>query len=278
MQNDMNEEHRLIDSALSGNSKALESLISGVQKKIFNLSLRFLWDPMDAEDAAQEILIKAVTHLNSFQKQSTFSTWVHRIAVNHLIEFKRKTDRLSRINFAIAGRELKKQESPPEGMDENEIAETAAKVKTACTFGMLQCLKPDARIAFVLGTVFETDSEEGAEILGISASAFRQRVSRAKRKLEDFIFSRCSVVNHSALCRCTGRITPGLRNKTLQPYLNLAEHLEEKGKTSELLFYEKEIRRTEKVMALYKRAEKYPAPENIQNRIRKLFSDSSLFK
>lgn len=274
----MNEEHSLIDSALSGNSKALENLIAGVQKKIFNLSLRFLWDPMDAEDASQEILIKAVTHLDSFQKQSSFSTWVHRIAVNHLIEFKRKTAKLSRINFAIAGRELKKQESPPAEMDENEITETAAKVKTACTFGMLQCLKPESRMAFVLGTVFETDSDEGSEILGISPSAFRQRVSRARRKLEDFIFSRCSVVNPSAPCRCTGRITPGLRNSTLQPYLNLAEQLEEKGKNSELFFYEKEIRRTEKVMALYKRASQYPAPANIQNRIKKLFSDSSLYK
>lgn len=53
---------------------------------IFNLSLRMLGSPHDAEDASQEILIKIMSQLSAFRKESAFSTWVYRIATNYLIK------------------------------------------------------------------------------------------------------------------------------------------------------------------------------------------------
>ena len=70
---------RLVDLAASGNRDALEELLGDVQDMVFNLSLRMLGTVPDAEDACQEILIKVMTHLSDFRKESRFSTWVFRI-------------------------------------------------------------------------------------------------------------------------------------------------------------------------------------------------------
>ena len=73
-----------VDKATAGDKKALETLVAGVQDMVFNLSLRMLGTFADAEDATQDILLKMITHLSTFRGESAFTTWVFRIAVNHL--------------------------------------------------------------------------------------------------------------------------------------------------------------------------------------------------
>ena len=80
---------QLVNLAASGDRKALEELIASVKDKIYNLSLRYLWHRQNAEDATQEILIKIITNLSSFEGKSLFSTWCFRIAVNYLLNLKR---------------------------------------------------------------------------------------------------------------------------------------------------------------------------------------------
>ncbi len=84
-----NELHTLIDQATAGDKQALETLLGGVQDLVFNLSLRMMGTFPDAEDASQDILLKVMTHLSSFKKESSFSTWVFAIAVNHLKNYKK---------------------------------------------------------------------------------------------------------------------------------------------------------------------------------------------
>ena len=90
MDNITNEELlHLIEQATAGDKSALESVILSVQALVFNLSLRMLGAFPDAEDASQDILVKVITHLSSFRGDSSFSTWVFRIAVNHLKNYKK---------------------------------------------------------------------------------------------------------------------------------------------------------------------------------------------
>ena len=90
MNNLTNEELlELISKAVSGDKKSLEMIILGVQDLVFNLSLRMLGTFQDAEDASQDILLKIITHLSSFKCDSSFSTWVFSIAVNHLKNYKK---------------------------------------------------------------------------------------------------------------------------------------------------------------------------------------------
>jgi len=65
----------LVRRAAGGNREALESLIEGIQDKVYGLALRMLWHPEDARDATQEILLRVVTHLSSYRHESSFLTW-----------------------------------------------------------------------------------------------------------------------------------------------------------------------------------------------------------
>ena len=62
----------LIESAVGGNADALEELLAGIQDMVFNLSLRMLGTIPDAEDAAQEILVRVMTNLGTFRRESDF--------------------------------------------------------------------------------------------------------------------------------------------------------------------------------------------------------------
>jgi DNA-directed RNA polymerase specialized sigma24 family protein len=71
-----------VKQAKSGDRQALETLVCSIQDKIYGLALRILNDP---QDEAQEILIKVITHLSDFLEESAFSSWVYRVACNHLL-------------------------------------------------------------------------------------------------------------------------------------------------------------------------------------------------
>ena len=75
----------LVALARDGDRESLERLVDCIQRPVYNLALRTLWHPEDAQDATQEILIRVITHLGSFRGDSRFMTWVFRVAANHLI-------------------------------------------------------------------------------------------------------------------------------------------------------------------------------------------------
>src|SRR5436309_4943259 len=83
------EDHALVARAQSGHRDALEALIQRHQTWIYNIAVRMLYHPQDAEDATQEVLIKALTRLSSFGGRSSFRTWLYRIVVNHVLNTKR---------------------------------------------------------------------------------------------------------------------------------------------------------------------------------------------
>jgi DNA-directed RNA polymerase specialized sigma24 family protein len=73
------EDHVLVMRTRSGDHQALEELIQRHQGWIYNIAVRILYHPQDAEDATQEILLKALTRLSSFEGRSSFRTWLYRI-------------------------------------------------------------------------------------------------------------------------------------------------------------------------------------------------------
>ena len=83
-----------VEKAVSGDRKALEELLTGIQDPVFHLSLRMLGSIPDAEDATQEILLKVMTHLSSFRGESAFTTWA--VSYTHLDVYKRQDDIRSR--------------------------------------------------------------------------------------------------------------------------------------------------------------------------------------
>ena len=91
----MNREHPAADltehirAATAGDKAAAGAVLDAIQDDVYELALRMLGHPADAQDAAQEILLIVLTHLGSFRGDSSFKTWVWRIAANHLSRVRR---------------------------------------------------------------------------------------------------------------------------------------------------------------------------------------------
>ena len=208
----------LIARATAGDRAALETVLAGVQDMVFNLSLRMLGTFHDAEDASQDILLKVMTHLSSFQGESAFTTWVFRIAVNHLKDYKKHMFAQLPLSFEFYGDDIRngKLHDIPDLTQNVEKAILAEELKLSCTNVMLQCLDPESRCVFILGTMFQVDSRIAGDILGITPEAYRQRLSRVRKKMADFLSEYCGAYGNGA-CHCADRINYAIQSHRLAP-------------------------------------------------------------
>ena len=209
----------LIDQAIAGDSLALEKLLASTHELVFNLSLRFLGTVHDAEDATQEIAVKIMTHLSAFRKESAFSTWAYRIAVNHLKDCRTHQFAHAPFSFEMYGADIcdeRARDVPDlsEGVERNLLAR---ELKLSCTNVMLQCLDADSRCAYVLGTMFKVDSATAADVLGITPEAYRQRLSRARKTVAAFLSAYCQH-GGSETCSCERRANFAIATHRLAPH------------------------------------------------------------
>jgi RNA polymerase sigma factor (sigma-70 family) len=161
-----------------GDRDAVAALVRGLQSDVYALSLRMLWQPSDAEDATQEILVRVVTRLGQFDHRSQLKTWVYRIATNYLLDVKKSCVERQRMNFTSFAEDLQEGLVADEPLD-HERAILTEEVKIGCTLGLLQCLDRPHRLASVLGEIFEWNAPEAAEALDIEAATFRKVAARS---------------------------------------------------------------------------------------------------
>lgn len=208
----------LIEKAAGGDGNALETVILSVQDLVFNLSLRMLGTFADAEDATQDILLKVITHLSSFKKESAFSTWVFSIATNHLKNCKKHMFAQYPLSFEYYGDDIQngKINDVPDLTQNVERDILTEELKMSCTNVMLQCLDMESRCIFVLGTMFKVDSRIAGDILEMSPEAYRQRLSRVRKKMADFLVEYCGEYGRGK-CRCADRINYAIQNHRINP-------------------------------------------------------------
>ncbi len=207
-----------VDKATAGDKKALETLVTSVQDMVFNLSLRMLGTFADAEDATQDILLKMITHLSSFRGDSSFTTWVFSIAVNHLKNYKKHMFARCPLNFEYYGDDIEngKIQDVPDLTQDVEKNILAEELKMSCTNVMLQCLDMESRCIFILGTMFKLDSRIAGEILEMTPEAYRQRLSRIRKKMADFLGQYCGEYG-SGRCKCKERVNYAIQNHRINP-------------------------------------------------------------
>jgi RNA polymerase sigma factor (sigma-70 family) len=196
-------DYQLIQLITDGNNEALVTLINRHKDFLFNLSFRMFGNIEDAKDASQEIWIKVITKLSSFKNNSGFRTWLYRLAVNHILNFKKtkKEQALSSFEQHRALIENLKSEEPSAVYNvENALLEQETKVE--CMTGMLLCLNKEQRIVFILGSIFNFNSRLGAEFLNVSPENFRQQLSRARKQLRNYMNNECSLINPNGKCSC----------------------------------------------------------------------------
>ncbi len=214
------EDHTLVAAAKNGDRHSLERLIRRHQTWIFNLALRMVWRRDNAEDATQEILLKIITHLTSFEGKSGFRTWAYRIAVNHLLNVKKSEMENTGVTFTDMGHSL--DETMDKMLSDNldygvALPVIVEEARIGCMTAMLMCLDRRQRAAFILGEIFGVDDVMGAEILEVSNVNFRQLLSRARRDLYQFMNGKCRLVNTSNPCRCAKKARGFMEKGYLDP-------------------------------------------------------------
>jgi RNA polymerase sigma-70 factor, ECF subfamily len=177
-------EANLVVAAKSGSGEAFAILINQYYRNIYRLTLRITGNHEDAEDALQETLLKAYRKLEQFQGSSRFYTWLVRIAMNEALMRlrKRRSDRqlsldeLVQLDGDSAPREIEDwSEDPERSYAESELRETLERA--------LEALGPRLCTAFLLRNVEDLSLKDTARILGLSMSAAKSRLVRARSRL-----------------------------------------------------------------------------------------------
>jgi len=195
----------LVEQAKSGSRDALEKLVLRHQAWIFNIAVRMVFHPQDAEEVTQEVLIKVITRLGTFRGECLFRTWLHRIAANHVLNMKRRggeTRTTSFAEYAAALDNTPDLDLPDPKSVPADVPVLVEEAKIGCTTGMLLCLDRRQRLIFTLGEILGVSDTVGGEILEISADNFRQCLARARRDLYQFMNNQCGLVNANNPCRC----------------------------------------------------------------------------
>lgn len=267
---------KLVDEALNGDTQALEELMLGVKDLIYNLSLRMLGTTHDAEDATQEIMIRIITQLSTFQKKSSFSTWVYRIATNYLINYKKSMFAKRPLSFEFYGADIDNGFiENKEDLLQNVSAELLAEeLKMSCTNVMLQCLDPESRCIYVLGVMFQADSKLCGEIFDISPEAYRQRLSRIRKKVGDFLSEYCGLT-HTGKCNCQKRVGYAIQSQRLNPlqmeYSNLTQlsHSCASG-------FKQAMEEMDEQSLIFSELPKYRSPEGIRTFLIKILQSEAM--
>jgi RNA polymerase sigma-70 factor, ECF subfamily len=180
------DESPLVVRAKAGDVEAFSDLVRHYDRRVFRMAKQITQNDDDAEDVLQETFLKAYTHLDDFQGNSKFYTWLVRIAVNEALMKlrKRRSDRTVPLDEPIDTGEDEMireiavwDENPEETYSREELATVLDQA--------VQSLKPAYRTVFVLRDIEEMSIEETAEALGLSISAVKSRLLRARLQLRE---------------------------------------------------------------------------------------------
>ena len=171
-------EASLLARAQAGDVGAFERLSGAYADRVFMLLLRLLGDRSEAEDVAQEVMLRAWQGITRFRGQSSYFTWLYRIAVN---EANRALERRSRrpARVAIGVDEL--QLPAPAALDPSRQAENS-ELRRALGRALAELLPP-LRTALAPRDVEGLSTQEAAEIAGISQAAFKSRLHQARLRV-----------------------------------------------------------------------------------------------
>ena len=180
-------EATLVAEARAGNAEAFTTLVHQYDRNIYRLALNITGKQEDAEDVLQEAFLKAYTHLDRFQGNSRFYTWLVRIAVNEALMKlrKRRGDRTVSLDEPIVTSDNDLMPREIEDWGDNPEQRYAKTELQEILNEAIETLEPQFRTVVVLRDVENFSTEETAEVLGLSVPAVKSRLLRGRLKLRD---------------------------------------------------------------------------------------------
>ena len=255
-------------SAVQGDRDSLDALVRALQPDVYGLALRMLWNREDAEDATQEILVRAVTRLSQFDFRSSIRTWVYRVAVNYLLDVKKSRVERMRLTFQAFGDDLVSGLSN-DGPGQAERSLLTEEVRVGCTFGMLQCLDRPHRLAYILGEIFELPGPDAADAMDIAPALFRKRLQKARAAIESFTRAYCGLASDEAPCACHRRVSAAVKTGRVRPdSIALAERATSFDETRSLI---RKIESDRQAMEVHRASHPRPSTIDFARRLMESF-------
>jgi RNA polymerase sigma-70 factor (ECF subfamily) len=180
-------EYDLISRVCDGDYEAFHELVCPYERAIYFAARSVLQNDADAEEAAQEAVLKAFTHIRSFRRESRFSTWLIQITINEA-RMKLRKDHRHLYDSLDATKTDEKgdywpldfadwREIPSQALEQTELREALGRA--------VDSLSPTYREVLICRDIQQLSIEETAQVLGISASNVKTRLMRARLKMRD---------------------------------------------------------------------------------------------
>lgn len=173
------EELRWVEAAIAGDHAAFGLLVDRYKGPVYGLAYRMLGNVGDAEDAAQEIFVRAYTKLATFDRSRKFSTWLLSIGSNYCIDVLRRR-RATLVDLDDVAFAVPDQAPGPErsAVDQEQRVAVARAV---------QRLPDTYRLVTVLRYYHDLSYEEIEQATGLSEATIKTRLFRARRQLEELL-------------------------------------------------------------------------------------------
>lgn len=174
-----------MEAARQGDQDAFEQLVRAYEKRVFALTLRMCGNPEDAAEAAQEAFLAVWQGLKFFRGESSFSTWLYRLASNACVDLLRREGR----HRAAAGPSLDDDELRLETVDPAPTPQEAAEraeLRRQIENG-LRALPAEYRQVLILREMHQLSYEEIGQTLSLDPGTVKSRISRGRKRLQKFL-------------------------------------------------------------------------------------------
>ena len=186
----MKPEWELVQRARQGDEDCFAALVEQNQGRIYNLALRMVGNPDDAAELCQEAFLNAWKGLGRFQGESSFATWVYRLATNVCIDFLRREKRRKNLSMTISlddEEEARQAEVPDERFTPQGELEKR-ELREAIQRG-LASLSEEHRRVLVLRELEGLSYAEIGALLGLEEGTVKSRIARARLALRKFLLA-----------------------------------------------------------------------------------------
>ena len=173
-------DYELAQAASGGDMRSFEELYERHNRRVFSLCLRMTQNVAEAEDLAQEVFIQLYRKIGSFRGESQFTTWLHRMTVNQVLMYFRKSSTRSELL-------TNEGETPVQIVRGTENADKMPIVDRIALEKAISELPPGYRSVFVLHDVEGYEHEEIGRMLGTSTGTSKSQLHKARLKLRDLI-------------------------------------------------------------------------------------------
>lgn len=176
-------EQEWVSAARQGDQGAFEELVHLYEKRVLALTRRMCKNPEDAAEAAQEAFFAAWQGLQNFRGESSFSTWLYRMASNACVDLlRREGRRQAAVSLDDGELNLDIPASIPSPQEEAERRELGEQIEEG-----LRALPPEYRAVLVLRELHQLRYEEIAGALGLDIGTVKSRISRGRKRLRRFL-------------------------------------------------------------------------------------------